>query len=124
MLFLLQQTAMIGIFVALDIFLYYAFWELSLVPMAILIAMFGRDRGPRAALKFFVYTFLPSALLLVAIIWLYAKQAPSTSSSFRRCLAAGRICLRRALVGLPRVSRRLCGQGSGFPAARLAGGRH
>ena len=40
-LFLLQQTAMIGVFVALDLFLYYGFWELSLVPMAILIAMFG-----------------------------------------------------------------------------------
>ncbi len=72
-LFLLQQTAMIGVFVALDVFLYYGFWELSLVPMAILIAMFGRDRGPQAALKFFVYTFLPSALFLVAILWLYAK---------------------------------------------------
>ena len=72
-LFLLQQTAMIGVFVALDVFLYYGFWELSLVPMAILIAMFGRDRGPRAALKFFIYTFLPSALFLVAILWLYAK---------------------------------------------------
>jgi NADH-quinone oxidoreductase subunit M len=71
--FLLQQTAMIGVFVALDMFLYYAFWELTLVPMAILISMFGRDRGTEAALKFFVYTFLPSALLLVAIIWLYAK---------------------------------------------------
>lgn len=73
-LFLFQQTAMVGVFIALDLFLYYAFWELSLVPMAILIAMFGRNRGPRAALKFFVYTFLPSALLLVAILWLYAKS--------------------------------------------------
>jgi NADH-quinone oxidoreductase subunit M len=72
-LFLLQQTAMIGVFVALDVFLYYGFWELSLVPMAILIAMFGRDRGSQAALKFFIYTFLPSALFLVAILWLYAK---------------------------------------------------
>jgi NADH-quinone oxidoreductase subunit M len=72
-LFLLQQTAMVGVFIALDLFLYYAFWELTLVPMAILIAMFGRDRGVPAALKFFVYTFLPSALLLVAILWLYAK---------------------------------------------------
>ena len=71
--FLLQQTAMIGVFVALDMFLYYAFWELTLVPMAILISMFGRDRGTEAAIKFFVYTFLPSALLLVAIVWLYAK---------------------------------------------------
>ena len=73
-LFLLQQTAMIGVFVALDLFLYYGFWELSLVPMAILIAMFGREHGSRkAALKFFVYTFVPSALFLVAILWLYAK---------------------------------------------------
>lgn len=72
-LFLLQQTAMIGVFVALDLFLYYCFWELSLVPMAILIAMFGRQRGRQAALKFFIYTFLPSALFLVAILWLYAK---------------------------------------------------
>jgi len=72
-LFLLQQTAMIGVFVSLDMFLYYAFWELSLVPMAILIAMFGRNRGPQAAIKFFLYTFLPSALLLVGLLWLYAK---------------------------------------------------
>jgi NADH-quinone oxidoreductase subunit M len=71
--FLVQQTAMLGVFIALDMFLYYAFWELSLIPMAILIAMFGRQRGPQAALKFFVYTFLPSALLLVAILWLYAR---------------------------------------------------
>jgi NADH-quinone oxidoreductase subunit M len=71
--FLIQQTAMIGVFVALDMFLYYAFWELTLVPMAILISMFGRDRGTEAAIKFFIYTFLPSALLLVAILWLYAK---------------------------------------------------
>jgi NADH-quinone oxidoreductase subunit M len=71
--FLLQQTAMIGVFIALDMFLYYAFWEMTLVPMAILISMFGRDRGTEAAIKFFLYTFLPSALLLVAILWLYAK---------------------------------------------------
>jgi NADH-quinone oxidoreductase subunit M len=71
--FLLQQTAMIGVFVALDMFLYYGFWELSLVPMAILIALFGRERGQRTALKFFSYTFIPSALFLVAILWLYSK---------------------------------------------------
>ncbi len=88
-LFLLQQTAMIGVFVALDLFLYYAFWELSLVPMAILIAMFGRRRGPRAALKFFVYTFLPSALLLVAIIWLYTKTGTFDFVQLQARLAAG-----------------------------------
>jgi NADH-quinone oxidoreductase subunit M len=71
-LFLLQQTAMIGVFVSLDLMLYYGFWELSLVPMAILIAMYGRKNGPKAALKFFLYTFIPSAPLLVAILWMYA----------------------------------------------------
>jgi NADH-quinone oxidoreductase subunit M len=88
-LFLLQQTAMIGVFVALDLFLYYAFWELSLVPMAILIALFGRSRGPRAALRFFVYTFLPSALLLVAIIWLYAQTGTFDFVQLQARLAAG-----------------------------------
>ena len=73
-LFLLQQVAMLGIFVALDMFLYYAFWELSLVPMTILIATFGRTRDRRrAAIKYFVYAFVPSALLLVGMLWLYSK---------------------------------------------------
>ncbi len=72
-LFLVQQTAMFGVFISLDLMLYYGFWELSLVPMAILIAMYGRKDGPRAALKFFLFTFIPSAPLLVAILWLYAR---------------------------------------------------
>jgi NADH-quinone oxidoreductase subunit M len=73
-LFLLQQVAMLGIFVSLDLFLYYAFWELSLVPMALLIATFGRtENRRRAAIKFFLYAFIPSAILLVAILWLYVK---------------------------------------------------
>ncbi|MGD0733676.1 MAG: NADH-quinone oxidoreductase subunit M [Terracidiphilus sp.] len=72
-LFLVQQTAMVGVFVSLDMMLYYAFWELSLVPMAILIAMYGRKDGPKAAMKFFLFTFIPSAPLLVAILWLYAR---------------------------------------------------
>ena len=52
-LFLVQQTAMLGVFLSLDLILYYGFWELSLVPMAVLMAMFGRKDGSRAALKFF-----------------------------------------------------------------------
>ena len=88
-LFLLQQTAMVGIFVALDLFLYYGFWELSLVPMAILIAMFGPNRGRQAALKFFLYTFLPSALLLVAMVWLYAKTGTFDFVQLQSALASG-----------------------------------
>ena len=73
-LFLLQQVAMLGVFVALDLFLYYGFWELSLVPMVLLIATFGRTENRRkAAIKFFLYAFIPSAILLVAMLWLYAK---------------------------------------------------
>ena len=73
-LFLLQQVAMIGVFVSLDLFLYYAFWELTLVPMTILIAIFGRtDKRRRAAIKFFLYAFIPSAILLVGMLWLYTK---------------------------------------------------
>ena len=73
-LFLLQQVAMLGIFVSLDLFLYYAFWELSLVPMTLLIATFGRTANRRrAAIKYFLYTFIPSAILLVGMLWIYAK---------------------------------------------------
>jgi NADH-quinone oxidoreductase subunit M len=73
-LFLLQQVAMMGIFVSLNLFLYYAFWEMSLVPMAILIAIFSRSgNGRKTAIKYFLYAFIPSALLLVAMLWLYAQ---------------------------------------------------
>lgn len=72
--FLLLQVAMFGVFVSLDLFLYYGFWELSLVPMVILIAIFGRtENRRRAALKYFLYTFIPSAILLVGMLWLYAQ---------------------------------------------------
>jgi NADH-quinone oxidoreductase subunit M len=72
-LFMVQQTAMFGVFVALDLMVYYGFWELTLVPMAVLMAMYGRKNGPAAATKFFLFTFIPSAPLLVAILWLYVK---------------------------------------------------
>ena len=73
-LFLLQQVAMLGIFVSLDMVLYYAFWEMSLVPMTLLIATFGRTGNRRhAAIKYFLYAFIPSGLLLVAMLWIYAQ---------------------------------------------------
>jgi NADH-quinone oxidoreductase subunit M len=73
-LFLLQQVAMLGIFLSLDLFLYYGFWELSLVPMTLLIATFGRtENRRRAAIKYFLYAFIPSAILLVGMIWLYTR---------------------------------------------------
>ena len=93
--FLLQQTAMLGVFVSLDLMLYYGFWELSLVPMAILIAMYGRgiseNGGPKAALRFFLYTFIPSAPLLVALLWLYARTHSFQFSALQAAIADGTI---------------------------------
>ncbi len=88
-LFLVQQTAMYGVFISLDLMLYYGFWELSLVPMAILIAMYGRKEGSRAAIKFFLFTFIPSAPLLVAILYLYARTGTFNFSDLQLSIAAG-----------------------------------
>ena len=88
-LFLVQQTAMLGVFVALDLMLYYGFWELSLIPMAVLIAMYGRKEGPKAATKFFLFTFIPSAPLLVAILWLYARTGSFNFVDLQSAIASG-----------------------------------
>ncbi len=88
-LFLVQQTAMFGVFISLDLMLYYGFWELSLVPMAILISMYGRKNGPRAALRFFLFTFIPSAPLLVAILWLYARTGSFDFTMLQYNIASG-----------------------------------
>ena len=88
-LLLVQQTAIFGVFMALDLMLYYGFWELSLVPMAVLIAMYGRKNGPRTALKFFLFTFIPSAPLLVAILWLYARTGTFNFVELQYHIASG-----------------------------------
>src|SRR5271157_1005719 len=90
-LFLVQQTAMIGVFLSLDLMVYYGFWELSLVPMAILIAMYGRKDGPKAALKFFLFTFIPSAPLLVAILWLYTVTGSFDFTTLQILIAHGNL---------------------------------
>ena len=70
-LLLLLETGMIGVFVSLDLFLFYVFWEVSLVPMYLIIGVWGHERRVYAAVKFFLFTFAGSVLMLVAIIWLY-----------------------------------------------------
>jgi NADH-quinone oxidoreductase subunit M len=71
-LLLLLETALIGVFVSLDLFLFYFFWEASLIPMALLIGVYGHERRVYAAVKFFLYTMVASVFMLAAIIWLYA----------------------------------------------------
>jgi len=68
---LLLEAGMVGVFVALDLFLFYIFWEAMLIPMYFLIGIWGHERRIYAAIKFFLYTFAGSALMLVAFIVLY-----------------------------------------------------
>src|SRR5713226_1674717 len=70
-LLLLLQTGMIGVFVSLDFFLFYVFWEVMLVPMYFLIGVWGSDRRLSAAIKFFLYTLAGSVVMLLAILALY-----------------------------------------------------
>jgi NADH-quinone oxidoreductase subunit M len=68
--FLLLEVGMNGVFLALDLFLFYVFWEFTLVPMYFLIGMWGGERRIYAAVKFFLYTMAGSILMLLAILWL------------------------------------------------------
>src|SRR6266851_6751799 len=70
-LLLLLQTGMLGVFVSLDFFLFYVFWEVMLVPMYFLIGVWGSDRRLYAAIKFFLYTLAGSVVMLLAILALY-----------------------------------------------------
>jgi NADH-quinone oxidoreductase subunit M len=70
-LLLLLDTGMMGVFVSLDFFLFYVFWEVMLLPMYFLIGVWGGPRREYAAIKFFLYTLLGSVLLLLAVIALY-----------------------------------------------------
>jgi NADH-quinone oxidoreductase subunit M len=77
-LFLLLDAAMMGVFVALDFFLFYIFWELMLLPMYFLIGIWGGPRREYAAIKFFLYTLAGSVLMLLALLALYFSQTPHT----------------------------------------------
>src|SRR5512138_1008893 len=68
--FLLLEIGMLGVFVAQDLFLFYIFWEFTLVPMYFIIGIWGGPRRIYAAIKFFLYTMAGSILMLLAILWL------------------------------------------------------
>jgi NADH-quinone oxidoreductase subunit M len=69
--FLVLQTGMLGVFMALDLFLFFVFWEAMLVPMYLLIGIWGGPRKLYAAIKFFLYTLAGSVLMLLGILFLY-----------------------------------------------------
>ena len=71
--FLIMEGLMIGVFAAADALLFYVLWEAMLIPMFLIIGVWGGSRRVYATIKFFLYTFLGSVLMLVALIWLYLQ---------------------------------------------------
>jgi NADH-quinone oxidoreductase subunit M len=96
---LLLETGMVGVFVSLDLFLFYVFWEIMLIPMYFLIGVWGGERRIYAAIKFVLYTMIGSVLMLVAIIALYFMHGDATGTftfsypQIQSALATGRMVL-------------------------------
>jgi NADH-quinone oxidoreductase subunit M len=80
-LLLALETGMLGTFLAGDLLLFYVFWEAMLIPMYLLIGVWGGQRRVYAAVKFFIYTMVGSLLMLVAILWLYFHNQAATGTA-------------------------------------------
>lgn len=74
---LLLEAGMLGVFISLDVFLFYVFWEAMLIPMYFIIGIWGGEQRIYASVKFFIYTMFGSLLMLVAIIWLTVEASES-----------------------------------------------
>ena len=83
---LVLETGMLGVFCALDLFLFYLFWEVTLIPMYFLIGMWGHGRRIYAAMKFFIFTVAGSLLMLVAILFMYFAAAGEPTFDYRELL--------------------------------------
>src|ERR1700690_3803057 len=90
-LLLLLETALIGVFTSLDLFSFYFFWEATLVPMALLIGMYGNGRKVYAAVKYFLFAFIGSMFMLAAILWLYAKTGSFDFAIIQNAVRSGSI---------------------------------
>jgi NADH-quinone oxidoreductase subunit M len=90
-LLLILETALIGVFTALDLFLFYFFWESTLIPMALLIGIYGHGRKVYAAVKFFLYTMVASVFMLAALLWLYAKVGSFDFITIQNAIHSGQV---------------------------------
>jgi len=90
-LLLILETALIGVFTSLDLFLFYFFWESTLIPMALLIGIYGHGRKVYAAVKFFLYTMVASAFMLAALLWLYAKVGSFDFITIQNAIRSGQV---------------------------------
>src|SRR5690348_16229493 len=90
-LLLVLETALIGVFTSLDLFLFYFFWESTLIPMALLIGIYGHGRKVYAAVKFFLYTMVASVFMLAAVIWLYAHVGSFDFVTIQNAIRTGQV---------------------------------
>ncbi|MGC4092363.1 MAG: proton-conducting transporter membrane subunit [Polyangiaceae bacterium] len=119
--FLLLHGGMLGAFVSLDLFLFFVFWELMLVPMIVMIGVWGGVERIKAAYKFFLYTMVGSMMMLAAIlymVWTHYKLAGYPSFDY---LALSRLVLPRdgSLDLLPRLLLGVRHQGADVPVPHL-----
>ena len=103
---LVLETGVIGVFVSLDLFLFFLFWEVMLIPMYFLIGIWGHGRRIYAALKFVLYTMFGSILMLVAILWLYRITAVAGYPTFD--VSQIQALLSNGTVTLPIRIRNIC----------------
>src|SRR2546427_12863243 len=78
---LMLEVGGVGVFLSLDLFLFFLFWEVMLIPMALLIGVWGHERRVYAAVKFTLYTMAGSIFMLIGIIWLYNATGVATNWS-------------------------------------------
>ncbi len=88
---ILLEFGLLGVFVSVDLFLFYVFWEIALVPMYFIIGIWGHDRRIYATVKFFIYTFTGSVLMLGAIIYLYNQTGTFDYTVIRSAIASGHV---------------------------------
>src|SRR5437870_885156 len=88
---LILETALIGVFTSLDLFLFYFFWEATLIPMALLIGIYGHGRRVYAAVKFFLYTMIASVFMLASILWLYVKVGSFDFVTIQNAIRNGQV---------------------------------
>jgi NADH-quinone oxidoreductase subunit M len=90
---LMLEVGVVGVFLSLDLFLFFLFWEVMLIPMALLIGIWGHERRVYAAVKFVLYTMAGSILMLVGIIWLYNATGTFDLPAIQQRLASGGLVL-------------------------------
>ena len=126
---LLLTTGMLGVFMALDLFLFYVFWEVMLIPMYFIIGIWAGRPGSTPAIKFFIYTMAGSLLMLVAILFIWPVASPGQrgdalpSASSDHLLANPAAAARAAPRLLRRLRARLRDQGADGSVPHLAARR-